>query len=149
MATAGVVLGFASIILWAVILIFAASRGALFFSALKGQFEVAPDVAAASAAADEYAAANDDSYEGLTVAGLADYGFTQSEGVTIETVVSDDGSAYCVEGFKTADPNNVIHMPILEQDGTTTITYNGERYEYAIGRCPETLEATESAAPEE
>lgn len=135
MATAGIVLGFLNIIIYAIVLVALIAGGVGIFSMFKGQADIAPDVKAASVAAESYGLSNN-SYEGLTTAELADYGYVPSSTVTVEAVPINGGSGYCVEGYKNGDPGTKIHMPVLAGEAVFTLTFDNSTYTYATGPCP-------------
>lgn len=137
MATAGIVLGFINIVLVGIVVSFMAVAGVAIFNTVSQQVKIASELQPASVAAEAYKQANG-SYEGLSTAALADFGFRSADDVTVTAKSSPDGATYCIEGATTADPGNVIHVPA--GSSSVTIKIDGKQYAYAPGACAATYQ---------
>jgi hypothetical protein len=139
MATAGLVLGIATGILYLVlgvmlVLTFAFGINTV-FKTLSAQAQVAQELTNAKTAAEAYGLTNG-SYSDLTTASLAQFGFTTSPGFTVNAVSIGHGYAFCVDGQLNEDSKSEIHMPALPGDQQVSLTIDKKTYQYALGACP-------------
>ncbi|MBP7972619.1 MAG: DUF4190 domain-containing protein [Candidatus Nanopelagicales bacterium] len=135
MATWGIITGIVGSIISIVILIVVLVSGAFFVNTASNQVTVAKQLRPATVAAEQYAAANNGSFEGLTTQALSSFNFVPSGDVVVDAVPLNAGSSYCIEGHMKDEPLSKIHVP-ASANNRVMIDINGESYEYSLGGCP-------------
>ncbi|MGV1037499.1 MAG: DUF4190 domain-containing protein [Candidatus Nanopelagicales bacterium] len=135
MATWGIITGIIGSIISIVVLIVVFATGAFFVNTASNQVTVAKQLKPASVAAQQYAAANNGSFAGLSTQALSSFNFVPSGDVIVNAMPLNGGSSYCIEGHMSDEPLSKIHVP-ASANNLVTININGEAYEYSIGDCP-------------
>jgi len=135
MATWGIITGIIGSIISIVVLIVVLATGAFFANTASNQVTVAKQLKPASVAAEQYAAANNGSFAGLSTPALAGYGFVPSSDVIVDAMPLNAGASYCIEGHMSDEPLSKIHVP-ASANNLVTIEINGVSYEYSLGACP-------------